>query len=128
VASDGELRLAGTDRRFRPEDLRIRNHFRFEGTSDPGDMSIVYALEARDGTRGILVDAFGTYADPAVGAILNRMTVDPPSARGRTAASTVTIVASGAVIIVAIVLLRWLVGRADRVPAPGPRSSTIGES
>jgi len=38
-------------------------------------MSIVYALEGSDGTRGILVDAFGTYADPAVGAVLDGMRI-----------------------------------------------------
>jgi hypothetical protein len=73
VVDDGRLRLEGTDRRFGPEDLRIVNHLRFEGTSDPGDMSIVYAIEACDGTRGVLVDAFGTYADPAVGALVRRI-------------------------------------------------------
>lgn len=67
------LRIAGTDRRLRPEDVRIVDYYRFEGASDPDDMSIIYALEAGDGTRGILTDAFGSYADPAVGAVLDRM-------------------------------------------------------
>jgi hypothetical protein len=67
------LRVAGTRRRLRPEDVRIVDHYRFEGTSDPDDMSVIYALEARDGTRGTLTDAFGTYADPSVGAVLDRM-------------------------------------------------------
>ena len=33
-------------------------------------MSIVYAIESRDGTRGTLVDAFGVYSNPAVSAVL----------------------------------------------------------
>jgi hypothetical protein len=33
-------------------------------------MSIVYAIEGGDGTRGTLVDAFGVYASPAVGRVL----------------------------------------------------------
>ncbi|HLB16311.1 MAG TPA: hypothetical protein VJM14_15365 [Burkholderiales bacterium] len=69
------LRVVGTDRAFPPEEMTIRDYYRFEGTSDPDDMSIVYALEGSDGTRGILVDAFGTYADPAVGAVLDRMRI-----------------------------------------------------
>ena len=52
---------------FRPEEVVIRKVARFEGVSDPDDMSIVYAIESRDGTRGTLVDAFGVYSDPAVG-------------------------------------------------------------
>jgi hypothetical protein len=76
---EGLLMLAGSDRHFRPEDVIIRDYYRFEGTSDPDDMSVVYALEAQDGTRGILVDAFGPYADPAVAAVLDRMRIHKPA-------------------------------------------------
>jgi hypothetical protein len=77
VVRDGAVHIANTTRRFRPEDLHIRDYYRFEGASDPDDMSVIYALEARDGTRGTLTDAFGTYADPAIGAAINRMRVVP---------------------------------------------------
>jgi hypothetical protein len=77
VVEDGRLRVAGTDTRFDPEDLVIRDYYRFEGTSDPDDMSVIYAIEARDGTRGTLTDAFGAYADPRVGAVVERMRVEP---------------------------------------------------
>jgi hypothetical protein len=107
TASGGELHLDGTERRFRPEDCRILNHFRFEGTSDPGDMSIVYALETRDGTRGILVDAFGTYADPEVGAVVRRMGIERPVLRGRHGLATAALVASGLLVITAALLLSW---------------------
>jgi hypothetical protein len=33
-------------------------------------MSIVYAIETRNGVRGTLADAFGVYADPRVGAFI----------------------------------------------------------
>jgi hypothetical protein len=55
---------------FQAGDLTIVEHHRFEGVSDPDDMSVVYAIEAADGTRGILVDAFGVYATPDLGAFL----------------------------------------------------------
>ena len=64
-------------RTFKAEELAIREYFRFEGVSDPGDMSIVYAIESRDGTRGVLVDAFGVYANPAVGAALRDVKILP---------------------------------------------------
>lgn len=64
------LRAPESGKTFRPDDVTIRDYRRFEGVSDPDDMSIVYALEADDGTRGILIDAFGVYADPALGAFL----------------------------------------------------------
>ena len=74
VAGDG-LRAAGTARTFRAEDLTIREFHRFEGISDPDDMSIVYAIESRDGTRGTLVDAFGVYSNPAVTRVLEHVPI-----------------------------------------------------
>lgn len=76
LADAGGLRVAGSKRSIPPEHVVIRDYCRFEGVSDPDDMSIVYALESEDGTRGILVDAFGAYADREVGAVLDRMRID----------------------------------------------------
>ncbi len=53
----------------------IRCFYRFEGISDPDDMAIVYAVESRSGLRGTLVDAFGTYANPALGAFFRDVAV-----------------------------------------------------
>ena len=50
-------------RTFRADELTIVVHHRFEGVSDPEDMSILYAIESTDGTKGIIADAFGTYAN-----------------------------------------------------------------
>jgi hypothetical protein len=47
---------------YQPEQLVIVKTFRFEGISDPADMSVLYVIEADDGTKGILTDAYGTYA------------------------------------------------------------------
>jgi hypothetical protein len=59
---------------FAPEDLVIRAFYRFEGVSDPDDMAVVYAIETRDGAvRGTLTDAFGVYADPDTGAVVDRI-------------------------------------------------------
>jgi len=35
----------------------------------------VYAIEATGGTRGTLVDAYGVYSDPDVGAFLERVPI-----------------------------------------------------
>jgi hypothetical protein len=68
---DGQsLRAVGTERRFTADKLTIVEHHRFEGASDPDDMSIVYGIEASDGTRGVVVDAFGVYADPRLSEFL----------------------------------------------------------
>ena len=67
------LRVSGTNRRYAAAAAHIRDFYRFEGASDPDDMSIIYAVETDDGTRGMLIDAFGTYADPDIAAIVDRM-------------------------------------------------------
>ncbi|HEY7654236.1 MAG TPA: phosphoribosylpyrophosphate synthetase [Methylomirabilota bacterium] len=68
--ADGSLEVVRTGERLRPEDLVIRAYYRFEGVSDPDDLAIVYGIESKGGARGVLVDAFGVYADPALGAVL----------------------------------------------------------
>jgi hypothetical protein len=67
------IRAVDSGKTFKADDLTIVEHHRFEGASDPDDMSVVYAIEASDGTRGILVDAFGVYANPDLGAFLKNV-------------------------------------------------------
>ena len=69
------LRAGESGKTFSAEELTIREYHRFEGVSDPDDMSIVYAIESQDGTRGTLVDAFGVYSDPAVSAFLEAVPI-----------------------------------------------------
>ena len=67
------LRGVQSGQTFGPSQVRIVEQYRFEGVSDPDDMSIVYALETRTGVRGTLTDAFGVYADPRVGAFFRKV-------------------------------------------------------
>ncbi len=69
----GVFRVPGSDRAFGGHELKIVEHHRFEGISNPDDMSVIYAMEASDGTRGMIVDAFGVYANPELGAALQRI-------------------------------------------------------
>jgi hypothetical protein len=74
-AVDGGLRVLDTGETLRSEDLVIREVHRFEGISDPGDMAVVYAVESKSGLRGTLTDAFGVYADPAMGTVLEDISI-----------------------------------------------------
>lgn len=66
-----EDRLVSLDnsngRKYKPEEVTAVNFFRFEGPSNPDDMSILYAIETTDGHKGTLVDAYGLYADDLTG-------------------------------------------------------------
>lgn len=48
---------------YQPSALTIIKVYRFEGESDPADMSVIYAIRADDGQRGYLLNAYGTYSD-----------------------------------------------------------------
>lgn len=65
-ATDDGLQSLRTDKMYSPEEVNIVNFFRFEGPSDPDDMSILYVIETNDGLKGTLVDAYGVYASPEV--------------------------------------------------------------
>jgi hypothetical protein len=60
------LKALNSGKVYQEKDVKIVEHHRFEGVSNPDDMSIVYGLETSDGTKGILSDAFGVYSDPLV--------------------------------------------------------------
>jgi alkylation response protein AidB-like acyl-CoA dehydrogenase len=72
---DKALRDVDSGRTFEAKALTIVEHHRFEGASDPDEMSVVYAVEGDDGTKGIIADAFGVYANPELGGFLNNVTI-----------------------------------------------------
>lgn len=49
--------------KFNPKDFEITEFHRFEGNSDPGDEAVVYAIESKNGMKGVLVNAFGVYSE-----------------------------------------------------------------
>lgn len=55
---------------FAPREVVVREHYRFEGASDPSEMAIIYAIEGPGGVRGTLLDAFGTYSSGSVSAFM----------------------------------------------------------
>jgi hypothetical protein len=73
---DGELHCVESEQSFPPENLLLKGAYRFEGPSNPDDMSIVYALETTDGTRGIIMDAFGVRANRAISEFMGRVQDD----------------------------------------------------
>lgn len=48
--------------KFHPEDFEIVEIYRFEGETDPADEAAVYAIESRNGERGVLVSGYGASA------------------------------------------------------------------
>ena len=71
-------RLRGLDSgvNFEAHEVVVRGFERFEGVSDPDDMSIVYAIETLTGMRGTLTDAFGVYSSPVISAFMNDVAIE----------------------------------------------------
>ena len=72
---DQAFRDVNSGRTFKAEDLTIVEHSRFEGSSDPDDMSVIYAIESDEGSQGIIAHAFGVYANPELGGFLNNVRI-----------------------------------------------------
>jgi len=48
---------------YKPEHIKVSSFYRFEGYSDPQDNAILYMIDTHDGKKGLLIDAYGAYAD-----------------------------------------------------------------
>ncbi|HMS33708.1 MAG TPA: phosphoribosylpyrophosphate synthetase [Ignavibacteria bacterium] len=64
-----------TGEKFSAEELIIERTGRYEGDSNPDDMSVIYAITANSGTQGILIDAFGAYSNPAISEFIRNVPV-----------------------------------------------------
>lgn len=63
VKKDGATLGSEDSTVYQPNELTIVRTYRFEGESDPADMSVLYAIETKDGKKGIFLNAYGTYSD-----------------------------------------------------------------
>ena len=57
-----------------PDDFEIDEVHRFEGNTDPGDENVLYAISsAKYNIKGLLVNAFGMYADSFSGDLISKL-------------------------------------------------------
>jgi hypothetical protein len=59
--------------RFGIDDFEIKNVYRYEGDSDPGDEAAVYGIESTSGLKGVLVTGYGIYSDTLSERILKKL-------------------------------------------------------
>ncbi len=71
--TEGRLCVMGTEKTYSPDEVQIVDFYRFEGESDPDDMSILYAICTTDGLKGTISNSYGTYADQHVDAFLKQV-------------------------------------------------------
>ncbi|WP_375416877.1 hypothetical protein [uncultured Hymenobacter sp.] len=73
VAEGRLVAFSDENRSYAPADVTIVDFYRFEGESNPDDMSILYALETADGLRGTISAPFGVYSDDVVDEFLKNV-------------------------------------------------------
>ena len=66
IVTEKGLTSKDDQKSYRPDEIQIVDFYRFEGESSPSDSAILYAIETNDGSKGVLVDAYGVYADDIV--------------------------------------------------------------
>lgn len=57
------IKCASLELEIHPEEFEVDELHRFEGMSSTDDNSILYAISSKNGIKGILVDAYGVYAE-----------------------------------------------------------------
>jgi hypothetical protein len=59
-----------------PKDFQVDKVFRFEGPTDPADEAVLYAISSpKRGTKGLLVNAYGIYADEATNDLVEKLSI-----------------------------------------------------
>jgi hypothetical protein len=58
-----------------PRDFEITEVHRFEGNTDPADEAIVYAIESKDGMKGVLVNGYGVSSDSLSAAMAKKLSI-----------------------------------------------------
>lgn len=62
--------------KFEPQHFHVDEVHRFEGMTNPDDSSVLFAISSSDGVKGLLVDAYGMYADSLSPLMIEKLTID----------------------------------------------------
>jgi hypothetical protein len=75
ATAEGNLRCTESGEELDPAELQVDHVLRFEGQSDPGDMTILYALRTPSGDKGIYSAPFNADTPPEDSRAIARMPV-----------------------------------------------------
>ena len=72
IDEDGRM-VEGSHRFFHPSQVVLHEFHRFEGMTNPSDMSILYVVETDSGLKGTIVDSYGVNGTDYVSAFMNKV-------------------------------------------------------
>lgn len=56
------------------DEFHVDKVYRFEGPTDPADESVIYAISSKkNNLKGVLVNGYGIYSEPATNEILRKL-------------------------------------------------------
>lgn len=64
------------DRKLLPDEFHVDEVHRFEGATNPDDSAVLYAIASTGGLKGVLVDAYGVYAESVSPQMLKKLQID----------------------------------------------------
>jgi hypothetical protein len=70
------IECASQNLQLHPEDFVIDEFYRFEGMSNTDDNTIVFAISSGNGIKGVLVDAYGMYAENLNEAMIRKLKIN----------------------------------------------------
>jgi hypothetical protein len=73
INDEGLLVDSDSSATFLPWAVELHELHRFEGQTNPSDMSILYAVKTNDGKMGTVVDAFGVDGSETVSKFMNKV-------------------------------------------------------
>lgn len=65
--------LDNAKKEYTPPEVKISTFYRFEGESDPGDSSILYAIETNSGEKGIIINSYGSTSDTMITGFIEKV-------------------------------------------------------
>lgn len=68
------LKCNKTSLQLSPDEFEIDHWYHFDGMSDPGDDMVLFAISSKkDDIKGLVVNAYGTYADSRNSGIIDKL-------------------------------------------------------
>lgn len=67
------LLVEGKEKTYISDEVELHEFHRFEGNTNPADMSIVFAVQTSSGKKGIVVDSYGVNGSEITSKFMNRV-------------------------------------------------------
>jgi|SRR5690554_4150959 len=68
---ENQLENLNSKHRFTPQEVTILKEHRYEGMSDPSDLSLLYVIETKDGSKGTLLASYGADGNNSIHEFMN---------------------------------------------------------